>query len=91
MKKIKILIPLIIAACNRNPESRCGMRPACTTPDDRQALASFIIKCAEAANPKSDEEGEDLVKQCQWSGNEVICPQQKQCWNGNAHTWELMP
>jgi len=27
--------------------------------------ASFIVKCSKAANPMSDEEGEDLVQQCE--------------------------
>lgn len=31
---------------------------------DKEKQANFIIKCAEAANPKSDEEGEDLVAEC---------------------------
>lgn len=31
---------------------------------DTEARAEFIIDCARAANPMSDEEGEDLVKEC---------------------------
>ena len=46
----------------------------CTTDLDRERLSAFIIKCAEAANPLSDEEGEDLVYQCERTGENVICP-----------------
>ncbi len=33
--------------------------------DFRDRAAAFIIECAGAANPHSDEEGEDLVLQCE--------------------------
>lgn len=33
--------------------------------DFRERAATFIIECAGAANPHSDEEGEDLVRQCE--------------------------
>ncbi len=33
--------------------------------DFRDRAAAFIIQCASAANPHSDEEGEDLVRQCE--------------------------
>lgn len=35
------------------------------------ALADFILTCAKNANPMSDEEGEDLVKQCEKTGNNL--------------------
>lgn len=31
---------------------------------DKDAAATFTINCARAANPMSDEEGEDLVAEC---------------------------
>ncbi len=57
----------------------------CISQSDRERLANFIVKCAEAANPKSDEEGEDLVKQCQWTGTEVLCPSNKLCRTNKEH------
>jgi hypothetical protein len=33
--------------------------------------AEFIIRCAEAANPLSDEEGEDLVVQCERTASNI--------------------
>ncbi len=35
--------------------------------------AKFIIDCAKAANPMSDEEGEDLVQQCDLSSQHLFC------------------
>jgi hypothetical protein len=35
--------------------------------------AKFIIDCATAANPKADEEGEDLVEQCEETSENVLC------------------
>jgi len=36
-------------------------------------LADKIIACAKAANPMSDEEGEDLVKECRYTMKDVLC------------------
>lgn len=35
--------------------------------------AEFIINCARAANPMSDEEGEDLIKQCDATSVSLYC------------------
>lgn len=40
---------------------------------DKPSRAKFIIECAKAANPMSDEEGEDLVKQCGQTSFELFC------------------
>jgi hypothetical protein len=40
--------------------------------------AEFIINCAKAANPMSDEEGEDLVEQCQRTSYDLFCEQIKE-------------
>jgi hypothetical protein len=40
---------------------------------DKERQADFILKCAEAANPKSDEEGEDLVMQCEKTSRNLFC------------------
>lgn len=54
-------------------------RTKCITPESRKELAEFIIKCSEAANPKSDEEGEDLVIQCERTGTNTLCPTVEIC------------
>ena len=38
------------------------------------AVTDFVLQCAKNANPLSDEEGEDLVRECRYSGEEIICP-----------------
>jgi hypothetical protein len=40
-------------------------------PASRDAFARFVIDCSTAANPRSDEEGEDLVAQCERTGIRV--------------------
>jgi hypothetical protein len=42
-------------------------------PQDKTIVASeFILTCAKNANPLSDEEGEDLVKQCQFTAEKIF-------------------
>jgi hypothetical protein len=48
----------------------------CKKNNDKRA--EFIINCAKAANPMSDEEGEDLVKQCQETSRDLFCEQVKE-------------
>lgn len=40
---------------------------------DNDKRAKFVIDCAKAANPMSDEEGEDLVLQCERTSNALFC------------------
>ena len=87
MKYVGILFILIaVASCGEIPPKgyecynnkiRCEeeyftKKPVqyCPNPE-RQA--EFIIACAKAANPMSDEEGEDLVKQCEWTSQNLFC------------------
>jgi hypothetical protein len=38
------------------------------------ARSEFILTCAKNANPMSDEEGEDLVQQCEETAEHLFCP-----------------
>lgn len=38
---------------------------------DAEKAAKFIVECASAANPMSDEEGEDLVYQCELTAKKI--------------------
>ena len=51
----------------------------CSTDEDKAKLSEFVLTCAKNANPLSDEEGEDLVKQCEKTGRRIICPLKKMC------------
>ena len=45
---------------------------------DNDKRAEFIINCAKAANPMSDEEGEDLVIQCERTSRHLFCDEIKE-------------
>lgn len=45
---------------------------------DNDKRAEFIINCAKAANPMSDEEGEDLVLQCESTSRDLFCDEIKE-------------
>jgi len=45
---------------------------------DNDKRAEFIINCAKAANPMSDEEGEDLVLQCERTSRDLFCNEVKE-------------
>jgi len=78
--KYIILISLLVVGCSKpSVEIRRSTRNECTTIEQKREVAAFILKCAEAANPKSDEEGEDLVIECRRTGLSVLCPTQEVC------------
>jgi hypothetical protein len=69
---------VVVFACgSRGPIThRTDMRERCY-PESAERRAEFIIKCSEAANPKSDEEGEDLVAECRRTSERLFCPEEK--------------
>lgn len=78
--KYKLLLLVLMAgtlvACAPANGERARYETAdhCTTSEERAALAQFVVQCATAANPKADEEGEDLVRQCEATGTTILCP-----------------
>ena len=72
-----LLISLLIG-CGKapppTPDTRVEEVHHCATSDEKAQLAKFIVDCSTAANPKSDEEGEDLVAQCESTGLRTLCP-----------------
>lgn len=62
-----LLLALALSGCGDSLKVEPFER--CTVPaEHRDALLKFVIDCAKAANPMSDEEGEDLVQQCERTG-----------------------
>jgi len=59
----------------RKAQSKWTWHQICKNNDKR---AEFIINCAKAANPMSDEEGEDLVEQCQRTSYDLFCEEVKE-------------
>jgi len=78
-----LLAALLLVGCST--EYFTTWEPRCTTADERERLAKFVIDCSAAANPKSDEEGEDLVAECLRSGITVICPYRTVHWKRDHH------
>ena len=59
----------------RKAQPKWRWHKICKNNDKR---AEFIINCAKVANPMSDEEGEDLVKQCERTSYNLFCEQVKE-------------
>lgn len=73
-------VVLFLAGCSDptlDIRSSLIIEPHCSTPEERQALASFIIECGRAVNSHSDEEGEDLIAQCEKTGERALCPEHR--------------
>lgn len=71
MNKICILgFVLILVGCDA--EYQPVMILDCSTVGS--TVAEAVIRCAKVANPMSDEEGEDLVLQCEQTMSRLLCP-----------------
>lgn len=77
---MKVIYLLVVLACDSTPdpprvykfiERDCDYASL----ELSEKRAKFIIDCATAANPRSDEEGEDLVEQCDQTSRSLFCPQ----------------
>lgn len=89
MSKIVSLaaLALLLAGCKEPPPPgyKCWRGfPECSSAQierilecDNSERAKFIIDCAKAANPMSDEEGEDLILQCEKTSESLFCTEQK--------------
>ena len=67
MRKLLAILPaLLLTGCGDY-----GYIHTKTVFTDTEKAAEFIVKCAEAANPLSDEEGEDLVAECKFTAKEL--------------------
>ena len=69
-----VLIALLVAGCSDRNEERTVIRykTHCLA-DSKEARANFILQCISNANPKSDEEPEDWIRQCQKMAEETYC------------------
>lgn len=87
-KLILILSLIILTSCEEKGVNipagyKCanyGFNSKCKSNDylfkekcNKDKIAKFIIDCAKAANPMSDEEGEDLVAECRKTGIQLFC------------------
>lgn len=79
MKKLSCLAALLvlIPGCEEPPWQRSAhseMIQACVTDKDKETLRTWMSECISGANPKSDEEPEDWIRQCERTGVRTICP-----------------
>jgi len=90
IKSIMFLALLALTGCG----DTTGFRTENLCPPADKGLRDFIIECAKVANPMSDEEGEDLVQQCEFTGERVMCPKVTYrvtyTWDGQEISRELM-
>lgn len=85
MKRWLCLLTLGLACSPDRPED-IKIREECTVDPIkfREELKTCLIDCTKAGNPMSDEEGEDLVRQCQYSCSEIYCTLQLWYWDGDG-------
>jgi hypothetical protein len=85
MNKLLLAALMILAttACNRTVD--ISIREEVSIRGSTEA-AQFIVECARAANPMSDEEGEDLVKECKWTAEEIYGVRTYYAWVRNFTT-----
>jgi len=82
LKKLAILAVLL--SCT--DEKYMEIREFQHCPDaNADKITSFIIDCANAANPMSDEEGEDLVSQCAYRARQLYCSGQPYIFYVSGH------
>lgn len=70
-----LLLGLSISTACAAVRNTTEIEPRCTSKEDRVMFAQMIIQCSAAANTKSDEEGEDVVEQCEVSIRKALCPE----------------
>ena len=75
----KVLLIFMVVGCTGSHSIIRSTMKECSTKEEKKELADFVIKCNESANPKSDEEGEDLVIQCERTGRNILCPTIQVC------------
>jgi hypothetical protein len=79
-----LAMALALTGCVRDRAELHCLEPA-TGPE----VMAAITACAEAANPKSDEEGEDLVAQCERTARETLC--RREAWMVGNHSDDYRP
>ena len=79
MNRISLAVILAISACaapggDEDPfAARPGMVPYCDK-EQSAKLTEWVQKCIADANPQSDEDPEDWIRECKRTGIELLCP-----------------
>ena len=73
-KSIAVLILLFsLTACGEDEYSTHMKEQTICDESSKSKRANFILNCIKNANPKSDEEPEDWIKDCQYIAEETYC------------------
>lgn len=72
MKTALIIALVLMAGCSDKTKVIQKMEFYCES-DTKRERATFILMCLNNANPKSDEEPEDWIHQCEDMSNELYC------------------
>jgi hypothetical protein len=77
MKILFITLTLLLAltGCGKD-YTNYAIEPDCSEVES-EPRASFILACLQNANPKSDEEPEDWIRQCETMAENAYCPQKE--------------
>jgi len=68
MRRVFLLI-LLLAGCNGNPKVEYQRF---ILPEDRKDAQAWVSNCIKDANPQSDEEPEDWIRQCRRAAEELF-------------------
>jgi hypothetical protein len=73
-KSITVLILLFsLTACGEDEYSTEMKEQAVCDESSKSKRANFILSCIKNANPKSDEEPEDWIRECQYIAEQTYC------------------
>jgi len=82
-----VLLAICLSGCSESTpkdkskevlkKARISYKYYCQTPEQKSCMIRAAIGCAEAANPKSDEEPEDWLPKCKELAEEGCCPYTK--------------
>jgi len=73
MSTLGLVITLVMTLSCLELEPNLGPDLRTSASCDSEAIRDFVVKCAKAANPMSDEEGEDLVEECADVARDTFC------------------
>lgn len=68
-----VAVMLAVFAVSCSPDTSGVRRQCLPTPRDGARRAAFVLTCAKNANPKSDEEPEDMLSMCSKIADRNYC------------------
>lgn len=93
MKYLICFSLVFVVGCDSGPETRVSeSNETYCTKNTATERSEFILQCIKNANPNSDEEPEDWIRQCQWMAEETICEKRTmvitEFRRGSGYVWQ---